>query len=160
MKIFKITPKIEVVCTSESTRSGFRHLATLFIDGQEHSTDKCTYQNRTWESYDFQSVLHRIITRSDLTTEDKNVCLKFIEKGHHEGQPSDVDRMMNRVTGIANLAEVFCDTQKEKNNWKLRMLKAGLESKGLIVPEDWESLSEEQKQERLDAVIKLAGANQ
>ncbi len=42
---------------------------------------------------------------------------------------------------------------KSKNDWKTRMLKAGLENRGLIMPEDWESLSEEDKEARLNKVI-------
>ena len=33
------------------------------------------------------------------------------------------------------------------------MLKAGLESKGLVMPEGWDQLDEESKQSRLDQVI-------
>ena len=44
---------IVVTALAEKTRSGFRHLAS------GGGTDaKCTYLNRTWEAYTFQSVLH------------------------------------------------------------------------------------------------------
>lgn len=42
MRIFKITKEIEVVCNSESTRYGFRHLATMLRDGVEIQNGKCT----------------------------------------------------------------------------------------------------------------------
>jgi len=35
------------------------------------------------------------------------------------------------------------------------MIKAGLGDKGLIMPEDWDSLDEDTKQARLDGVIKM-----
>ena len=54
---------------------------------------------------------------------------------------------------VAKMGEVFGKTQKESNDWKARMLKAGLESKGLIMPDNWDSLSEDDKTRRLDAVI-------
>ena len=41
-------------CAFEKTRNGFRHLCES-IDGVKA---KCTYLNRTWEAYCFQSVLH------------------------------------------------------------------------------------------------------
>ena len=34
------------------------------------------------------------------------------------------------------------------------MIKAGLENKGLIMPDDWDDLSEENKEIRLNGVIK------
>jgi hypothetical protein len=61
MRIFKLNDVYSVVCTSESTRSGFRHLATLTRGGYEIAKAKICYYNRTWEAYEFESVLLRII---------------------------------------------------------------------------------------------------
>ena len=61
----------------------------------------------------------------------------------------------NRIGAIAKLGDVFGQTLKEKNDWKARMLKAGLENKGLEMPEDWDTLGEDTKKARLDAVIGL-----
>lgn len=61
------------------------------------------------------------------------------------------------VAGIARLGEVFGEakTQKEKNDWKARMLKAGLEKRGLMMPDDWDSLSESEKERRLNGVLEI-----
>jgi hypothetical protein len=49
----------------ESTRGGFRHTSEVYIDGVFMHKSKCSYSNRTWESYTFQSVmknaLHELI---------------------------------------------------------------------------------------------------
>ena len=152
MKIFKISPEIEVVCESEHTRSGFRHLATLMIDGTERETGKCTYQNRTWESYEFQSVLFEVTNKAFknkiLTEEQKKACDEFIEGDHTDWSGFKTTSM------VAKMGDLFCDTQKEKNDWKARMLKAGIQ--GLDIPEDWDELSEDEKGKRLDNVISLA----
>ena len=63
MKIFKLTKDFSVVCNSEGTRYGFRHLASLCRDGAEVCKAKACYYNRTWESYTFQSVLHDVINK-------------------------------------------------------------------------------------------------
>ena len=151
MRIFKITDKIEVVCTSESTRYGFRHLATLLVNGVESAKGKCTYQNRTWESYEFQSVLFDVVNKSDLSESDKKVCKTFIDGNHTDWSGFKSTSM------VAKLGDVFCDTKKEKNDWKTRMLKAGLGHKGLSIPDDWDSLDEKTKEERLNKVIELVG---
>jgi hypothetical protein len=39
MKIFKLDKEYEAVCQSESTRYGFRHLATLFESVLRHLID-------------------------------------------------------------------------------------------------------------------------
>ena len=61
------------------------------------------------------------------------------------------------VSQVAKMGEVLCKDKKEKNDWKARMLKAGLENKGLIMPDDWDNLDEDTKQARLDMVIKNLG---
>ncbi len=57
--------KAVIVCESKNTRNGFKHIATLFITGYQHCTTKCTYLNRTWEAYQYQSVFHKILDKTD-----------------------------------------------------------------------------------------------
>ena len=153
-RIFKISEKIEVVCRSESTRSGFRHLATLFIDGKEDVKTKCCYLNRTWERFEFQSVLFKAIEKSSLSDKEKKLCKKWAD-----GDRTDWSEF-NTIKGIAMMGEILCDNKKDKNDWKARMLKAGLENKGLQMPEDWDSLDEETKEARLNKVIEVMGDKQ
>ena len=54
---------------------------------------------------------------------------------------------------VAMMGDIFGKTEKEKNSWKTRMLKAGLEGRGLIMPEDFDGLPEEEKKRRLDGAI-------
>ena len=57
-------------CTFEGTRYGFRHLCILIyydlnddlIDGSAH--DKCCYYNRTWESYEYRTVMRKTVLRA------------------------------------------------------------------------------------------------
>ena len=58
---------------------------------------------------------------------------------------------------VAMLGDVFGKSQKEKNDWKTRMLKAGLESRGLLMPDDWDMLSEDTKEARLNGAISQLG---
>lgn len=150
MKIFKINEKIEIVCTSESTRSGFRHLAMLFVDGQEHTKGKCVYYNRTWERFAYQSVLFEVVKKAKLSDVDSKVCKEFIENY------KESDTVFKSTMMVAKLGNIFCDTKKDKNDWKKRMMKAGLESSGLQFPDDWDKLSEDDKEARLDGIIKMS----
>ena len=152
MKIFKITKELEVVCNSESTRSGFRHLATLLRNGIEIQKSKCVYQNRTWEAYEFESVLFSVVSialkTKSISEEEGKACDEFIKGDHTDWSGFKTTAM------VAQLGEVFADTKKEKNDWKSRMLKAGLP--GLDIPEDWDTLEEDEKERRLNKVIELA----
>ena len=153
MKIFEITPKIKVVCDYAKTRNGFKHIAKLCINGEEVEETKCCYLNRTWERYEYQSVLQKVIDKSKfLSDEEKAVCMEFA-KGDHTNWDAF------KMTGmIAKMGEVLCTDQKEKNDWKARMIKAGLGNSGLIMPDDWESLGEDEKEKRLDLVINQISA--
>ncbi len=55
------------------------------------------------------------------------------------------------IAGCAKVGDIFGETQAEKNNWKARMLKAGLP--GIQMPDDWSALSEAEQSRRLDNTI-------
>lgn len=58
IKKFKIDNiEIEFVNESLSTRSGFKHVTNMFINGCKYGTNTCHYLNRTWERYPFQTVM-------------------------------------------------------------------------------------------------------
>ncbi len=75
------------------------------------------------------------------------------ERKEHEAEGLAALRTVGMV---AALGDIFHHgDQKAANDWKERMLKAGLENRGLIMPDDWDSLDEETKQARLDGAIKM-----
>ena len=157
MRTFKITEHIEIVCESQKTRNGFRHIATLLRDGYEQEKGKCCYLNRTWERYEFQSVLNEVVNKAVknkvISEEEEKLCKEFID-----GDQTDWSGF-KAVSMVAKLGEVFCQDKKEQNDWKARMIKAGLENKGLNMPEDWDTLSEEEKERRLNLVIGVLDKN-
>ena len=63
------------------------------------------------------------------------------------------DNGFKGIAMVAKMGEIFGKTKQEANNWKVRMLKAGLENRGFIMPEDWETLTENEKERRLNGVI-------
>jgi hypothetical protein len=67
------------------------------------------------------------------------------------------DNSLKMVAMVAKMGDIFSDNQKDRNDWKARMLKAGLENKGLIMPDDWESLTEAEKEVRLNMAIEAIG---
>jgi len=53
-----------IKCWSENTRYGFRHLAVLYKNGVEIDKTKACYYNRTWESYEFETVIKSLISNN------------------------------------------------------------------------------------------------
>lgn len=60
MREFKINDSMTAICESKNTRNGFKHEATLLINGYEVATSKICYLNRTWEAFEFESVLFKL----------------------------------------------------------------------------------------------------
>lgn len=156
MKTFKINDYLEIVCEWKKTRNGFKHEATLLLNGIERGFAKVCYLNRSWEQYEYQDVVHKLIEGSELLTDGEKKLIKDTLDGTdgYDGEGCRGDSEGLKTIGmIAKLGEVFGKDQKEKNDWKERMLKAGLGGKGLIMPEDWNELDEEIKEARLNEAI-------
>jgi hypothetical protein len=65
------------------------------------------------------------------------------------------DNHLKTIGMVAQMGDIFGKTQKEKSAWKVRMLKAGLQNRGLSIPKDWDMLPEKEKKKRLDKTMKV-----
>jgi len=64
MQIFKANingNEYEFICEFKDTRSGFNHTCKLFVNDRFETSATCHYINRTWESYNYQSVMLRAV---------------------------------------------------------------------------------------------------
>jgi hypothetical protein len=148
---FRIDDNTIIVCRSESTSYGFRHIADLYRNGSLVDSAKATYYNRTWESYEFESVINRLVDNMNVSDEEK----MKIKSNLSDKALGKVESQFKSVAMVASLGNIFGQSPKEKNDWKLRMIKAGLGDKGFEVPEDWDTLSEDEKGKRLDKIIEF-----
>ena len=155
MKTFRINKKYQIGCEYVKTRNGFKHVAKLFRTGYfgtpvEISDTKVCYQNRTWESFEFETVIEKLLNlNKDIIC--KSTITKFLKRQRGE-YAKQAKSMFNSVAMVASIGNLLCPDQKDKNDWKTRMLKAGLP--GLDIPADWDSLTENEKENRLNNVIK------
>ena len=151
MKTFQINNEAVIVCDWKKTRTAFKHEATLLVKGQEVDKTKICYLNRTWEAYEFESVIKKLLDKTQYLNEAERKAFldKCAGRAHEE-----VKSMFGAIGAVALMGEIFhAGDQKAQNDWKARMLKAGLQNKGLIMPDDWETLDENTKQARLDGAI-------
>lgn len=149
---FIINKNLRVECEVYETRYSWGHKAWLYRDGREVDYIKITYYNRTWEAYQFESILETLSGSKQLTDRESKLLKKKIKIWGGQ-EVEKVNKSFGTLAAVMAMGEIFTDNQKSANDWKIRMLKAGLENKGLIMPEDWESLTEDEKQKRLDGVI-------
>ena len=61
MKIFNLTNGDVIVCNNANTRNGFKHVATLLRKGSEIYETKICYLNRTWERFEYESVINKLL---------------------------------------------------------------------------------------------------
>ncbi len=146
MKMFEINDRIVICCEWKKTRMAFKHTATLRLDGRLVDETKICYQNRTWESYEFQSVMEKLIDKTKaLTKDEKTLALEFIrdykEEDHFKG-----------LRMVAAIGDILCNTTVERNDWKQRMMKASL-GEGVNFPDNWNGLPEEEKTRRLNDAL-------
>jgi hypothetical protein len=149
-KTFQINENASIICEWKKTRMAFKHTAILKVHGVCFDETKICYQNRTWERFEFESVIEKLLDKTNYLLPDERKA--FMDKCRGIAN-EESDKMFNNISAIAKMGEIFCNTDKEKNDWKLRMIKAGLEGQGLIIPDDWHALDETTKTARLDAVI-------
>ena len=154
MNTFKINDELQAVCEWKKTRIAFKHEATLVRNGREVDQVKICYQNRTWERYEFESVLSKLADSKELSKEEKELFNNKIKNQFRDENEKQVASMFGSIGAIMAVGELLTGgNQKASNDWKARMLKAGLGERGLSMPDDWDSLSEDEKTRRLDGVI-------
>jgi hypothetical protein len=149
---FRISENITIFARSEKTRNGFRHIAEYYRNGGLVESRSVSYLNRTWESYEYETaismLLDKMIKNKQINPQDKPKIMA-ITSGKAK---ADLDSRFGTISAIAQMGEIFGQTKKESNDWKARMIKAGLGS-GISMPEDWDTLSEYEKEKRLNKVI-------
>lgn len=77
-------------------------------------------------------------------------------KSQKRREKENADSIMKTTASVMAMGAFFASDKKEENDWKVRMLKAGMGDKGLIMPDDWDELTEEEKERRLNSVIEIA----
>ena len=156
-KLITIRPGLQISFKSQNTSYGFRHLAELREEsgtGAEYQVfiteAKSTYYNRTWESFTYQTVGHKAIRKHFAKPEADGIIQLFDKVGSGEAE-AETASMFGAVAMVAKFGEVLSDSKEEANSWKKRMIQAGLPD--VQFPEDWDSISEEEKEDRLNALI-------
>lgn len=147
MKLIKINKDYSVLCEWKKTRMAFKHEATLLLNGSQVGFAKICYQNRTWESYDFQSVIHKVI---DKHFEEKQA--KRLKKTVDGEIRKEEEKQFAPVKAICAMGNLLCDTDKEKADWKKRMIGT---IPGIDFPENFNQLSDEERNNRLDKVLEV-----
>lgn len=77
MRIFKINEEYQVVCEWVKTRTAFKHTANLIRNGREVDETKICYLNRTWERFEYESVLVKILEKNHIEYSKESLANQF-----------------------------------------------------------------------------------
>jgi len=146
---FRISDTEKIVGRTTGTSTGFSHVVTYYRNGKALNSASVRYINRTWESFTYQTAISNLLDKMKFSKEKKKRIMDICSGKAHER----LESQFQSTAMVASLGDVFGKTKKEKNEWKIRMIKAGL-GQGFQLPDDWDNLSEDEKGRRLDKIIK------
>jgi len=146
MDTFKLSNEYVIECEYNSTRSGFRHFATLYKNDHNVMKVKRCYLNRTWESYSFQSVIHDLIDKYFNESEAKG--FKAIADSLGKGES---ESFINSLTMLSKLGDVLSSSEAEANTFKKNILS---KLPGIEFPDDFDNLPEKEKTRRLNGALR------
>jgi hypothetical protein len=126
-----------------------RKVCTISIDSYE--VDKNIYYDITIDGQRYLKTSFNTKTKEFDEVKGDIVCgdPEYLEARKNKDELST----LKMVSMIASLGDIFCDNKNQKNDWKMRMLKAGIPQGALHVPEDWDTLDEDEKERRLNSAI-------
>ena len=148
MKAFRLHNGFQAVCEWKKTRLAFKHEATVIDQyGNAVYRTKICYQNRTWESFDYQSVAHKAINGyfKDQEAEDN---IKLVDQ---QGRVGAVGAL-GALKKVCAMGELLGSTTAEKNIWKKRMLST---VPGIEFPDGFDALQEQEKAKRLNEAVNV-----
>ena len=64
-------------CSFASTRDGFKHVCDVYENGDLKFSTKVCYLNRTWESFEYKTVLSKALDKIGFTTAQKELAFKL-----------------------------------------------------------------------------------
>lgn len=145
---FRISDTLTIKCEMKRTRSGTRENATLYEDGMEIGAGTDFWSDRPWYRFTYENAIRNALENSKRYSREE---IKVILDGLAAKDIERFEGLFKTVAMVAKMGEVLTEDKKERNDWKLRMMKAGLPE--LDVPADWDTLSEDEKTARLEKVI-------
>ena len=147
MREFRLNKVFTVVCESEKTRYGFRHLAKLLENGNQVNKTKACYYNRTWESYEFQSVVHWLIVLHF----DKRTAAR-LKKAVDKKERGIESKRFRPVKAMVALGNLLGDTAEERAGFSKRIMST---VPGVSFPEGFDELPAEERERRLTAAAEV-----
>ena len=113
MKVFSVNfqgEKNSIYCKYENTRNGFKHVATMYYNRNTYVA-VCYYLNRTWECFEYQSVIRKLYYIISDEMKEKAVEEWKTTKGKKRISKTERERIYKDVDALFN--DSFMEITKE-----------------------------------------------
>ena len=113
MKIFNVNfkdKKNSIYCKCENTRNGFKHVATMYYNRNTYVA-VCYYLNRTWECFEYQSVIRKLFYTISDEMKEKAVEEWKTTKGKKRISKTERERIYKGIDALFN--DSFTEITKE-----------------------------------------------
>jgi hypothetical protein len=139
-------------CHWEKTRYGFRHIAVLRENGSRVCEAKACYYNRTWERYEYESVLEDLVRKFAKADRGAHADAVLAMKRAVEDDgfaKAECAAAFGPVRALMALGSLMGADEEQRVRLRVSALKA---LPGIILPDDFDNLPIEERKRRLDAV--------
>jgi hypothetical protein len=149
----RLNSNSEIHCSVQNTSNGFRHYVKFMLNGREINSRSVNYLNRAWESYKFESAIKRLLEKMIKQKQINNSQAKEFLEISEDHILGGFKRNLKTLSTTSKMVDVLQGDIKKRNESKLRMIKATF-GHDLILPENWNRLSEKEKEIRLNIILK------
>ncbi len=109
-----------------------------------------------WWSMTTSKHINHVAKTYGLTKVDSPLTNQTVHEENGKNHFAEQDGgMLKAVSMVAAFGKLLCPDLKSQNDWQARMLKAGLGNKGLTMPDNWDQLSEAEKEKRLSGALSV-----
>ena len=115
IETIEIAEGIELTCICTGTRNGFCHTAKIWSDkAGDEVTSKVSYCNRTWESYDYQSVILRLADKLDERVRDHELAdsIKAYDKKRLNKGKEEMEEFEKRLEAFRPVVDKLSEGTK------------------------------------------------
>jgi hypothetical protein len=79
MKVINISKDLNLVLETKRTKEGFKHVAILTDNFNEPVKASINYINRTWESFEYESVIMKLLEKKGYTYVQKEIVMNKVK---------------------------------------------------------------------------------
>jgi hypothetical protein len=79
MKVINISKDLNLVLETKKTKEGFKHVAILTDNFNEPVKASINYINRTWESFEYESVIMKLLEKKGYTYVQKEIVMNKVK---------------------------------------------------------------------------------